>query len=59
MEALGHLWGSLLSYTAGLWGFLLLNQSGIVGFLGFVLLVARLVHDVPRAFKAVRELIKK
>jgi hypothetical protein len=54
MQLTDDFFGMVLTYLVWIWTVALAHQGDVISFLGFVLLIARLVHDVPKAYKAIR-----
>jgi hypothetical protein len=56
---LDQIWDTVLSYLVALGTIILGNMDSIVSWGGFLLLIVRLIADVPRAYNQIRSLFKK
>lgn len=59
MQWLHDTWGSVLTYLTAGGAFIVANQSSIISAMGALLLVARLIHDVPRAYETIMRYVRK
>ena len=59
MQLTDDFFGMVLTYLVWVWTVALSHQGDVISFLGFVLLIARLVHDVPKAYIKIKGWLKK